>query len=542
MFKYAIKRILTFIPMLIAISLLSFVISINAPGDPVERLSKAAGNEGSAEQQSGASKKIKQELRKKLGLDLPIFYLSITDLAASDTLYKVQDKYHKANLEALTHQSGNWGAVSEYYSSLLALQKAHQIIDAKEIVSNDTSLSLNTVNEAANQFGFEIGSLLETSDKALVALKFEKMNGLLENHVFLSDLKAPLFNVKQSRENLARNALKDRIARFGEIITNIFSQGLRETIRQVKANFAGMGEELVKETRWKTYVPAISWYGVKNQYHLWLLGNGKDRKGLLRGDFGISYIDSQPIQSKIWQKVGISFSLSLISIFLAYLISIPIGIYSAYKKDSAADKGMSLVLFVLYSMPSFFVATLLLLQFANPDNLSWFPVSGIKDPTIWGNHPEWYDSNWDIFNWERIKHQVPFLILPIITYTYSSFAFLSRIMRVGMIDVVSQDYIRTARAKGLGEGKVILKHALRNSLLPIITVFASIFPMAIGGSIIIEVIFSIPGMGVEVFNSILNYDYPMIITVFTLSGFLTMVGYLVADLLYALVDPRISYK
>ena len=492
MFKYTLKRILTFIPMLIAISLLSFVISINAPGDPVERLSKAAGNEGSADQQSGASKKIKQELRKKLGLDLPIFYLSITDLAASDTLYKVQDKYHKANLEALTHQSGNWGAVSEYYSSLLTLQKAHQIIDAKEIVSNDTSLSLNIVNEATNQFGFEIGSLLETSEETVVLLKFEKMNSLLQNHVFLSDLKAPLFNVKQSRESLFTNA-----------------------------------------TRWKTYVPAISWYGGKNQYHLWLLGNGKDRKGLLRGDFGISYIDSQPIQSKIWQKVGISFSLSLISIFLAYLISIPIGIYSAYKKDSAADKGLSLVLFVLYSMPSFFVATLLLLQFANPDNLSWFPVSGIQDPTI-------FDPNWSL--WMKLKHRMPFLILPIITYTYSSFAFLSRIMRVGMIDVVSQDYIRTARAKGLGEGKVILKHALRNSLLPVITVFAAIFPMAIGGSIIIEVIFSIPGMGVEVLNSILNYDYPMIITVFTLSGFLTMVGYLVADLLYAVVDPRISYK
>ena len=492
MFKYAIKRILTFIPMLIAISLLSFVISINAPGDPVERLSKAAGNEGSAEQQSGASKKIKQELRKKLGLDLPIFYLSITDLATSDTIYKVQDKYHKANLEALTHQSGNWQAVSDYYSSLLGLQKAHQVINAKAIVAKDASLSLNSVNEQVNQFGFEIGSLLETSAKDIVELKFEKMTSLLEKNAFLSDLETLLAKVKQTREGLFANA-----------------------------------------TKWKTYIPAISWYGSKNQYHLWLIGNGKDRKGLLRGDFGISYIDSQPIQDKIWQKVGISFSLSLISIFLAYLISIPIGIYSAYRKDSAVDKGMSLVLFILYSMPSFFVGTLLLLQFANPDNLSWFPVSGIQDPTI-------FDPNWSL--WMKLKHRMPFLILPIITYTYGSFAFLSRIMRIGMIDVVSQDYIRTARAKGLGEGKVILKHALRNSLLPIITVFAAIFPMAIGGSIIIEVIFSIPGMGVEVFNSILNYDYPMIITVFTLSGFLTMVGYLVADLLYAVVDPRISYK
>ena len=194
---------------------------------------------------------------------------------------------------------------------------------------------------------------------------------------------------------------------------------------------------------------------------------------------------------------------------------------------------MSLVLFILYSMPSFFVGSLLLLQFANPDHLCWFPVSGIQDPTLF--NPEWS-------LWMKLKHRMPFLILPIIAYTYGSFAFLSRIMRVGMIDVVSQDYIRTARAKGLGEGKVILKHALRNSLLPIITVFAAIFPMSIGGSIIIEFIFSIPGMGSEILLAIYNYDYPMIIAFFTLIGFLTMVGYLVADLLYAIVDPRISYK
>ena len=115
-------------------------------------------------------------------------------------------------------------------------------------------------------------------------------------------------------------------------------------------------------------------------------------------------------------------------------------------------------------------------------------------------------------------------------------------MRIGMIDVISQDYIRTARAKGLSEWKVIMKHALRNSLLPIITVFAAVFPMAIGGSIIIEVIFSIPGMGTEIFVALNNNDYPMIISFFTLAGLLTMIGYLVSDILYALVDPRISYK
>lgn len=492
MLRYTIQRVLTFIPMLIAISLLSFVISINAPGDPVERLAKSAESEGSAQEQSGASKKIKAELRKKLGLDLPIFYLSIADLSTSDTLYKIQDKYHKATLEHLTHKSGNWKLVSDYYNELLNLQSIHLKLNSKEIHLSQDELDLNTINEAVNQVGFEINSLLETSDDTLINLALNKLDNKINNYSFFNPLLASFGNVKSINTNLANS-----------------------------------------NSKWKTYVPKINWYGSKNQYHLWLFGNGKDRKGLLRGDFGISYIDSQPISTKIWQKIGISFSLSLISIFIAYLISIPIGIYSAYKKDSAVDKGFSLILFILYSMPSFFVGTLLLLQFANPDNLAWFPVSGIQDPTV-------FDPDWSF--WAKIKHRMPFLILPIITYTYGSFAFLSRIMRVGMIDIVSQDYIRTARAKGLAEGKVILKHALRNSLLPVITVFAAIFPMAIGGSIIIEVIFSIPGMGVEVYNSILNYDYPMIITVFTLSGFLTMVGYLVADLLYAVVDPRISYK
>ena len=492
MFKYIIKRILTFIPMLIAISLLSFVISINAPGDPVERLAKSSESEGSAQEQSGTSKRIKQELRKKLGLDLPIFYLSITDLSSSDTLYRIQDKYHKATLEHLTHKSGNWQLVSDYYKELLNLQKIQEGLNSKEIYNQNQNISLNTVNEAINQVGFEINSLLETSDDELIDSTLNRIDNKVLEYSFFKPLLSSFKNVKKINLDLAK-----------------------------------------QNQKWKTYIPAINWYGSKNQYHLWLFGNGNDRHGLIRGDLGISYIDSQPISTKIWSKIGISFSLSLISIFIAYLISIPIGIYSAYKKDSAIDKGFSLILFILYSMPSFFVGTLLLLQFANPDNFAWFPVSGIQDPTL-------FDSDWSF--WTKIKHRMPFLILPIITYTYSSFAFLSRIMRVGMIDIVNQDYIRTARAKGLGEAKVILKHALRNSLLPVITVFAAIFPMAIGGSIIIEVIFSIPGMGLEVYNSILNYDYPMIITVFTLSGFLTMVGYLVADILYAVVDPRISYK
>ena len=499
MLKYTLKRLISFVPMIIAISLIAFLVSTCAPGDPVESLSKAAGNEGGADQQSGTLKKDKQKLRKKLGLDLPLFYLSVSNLASCDTLYRVQDRDQRENLERLTHKYGNWSAVDNYYKSLLNIQREQQSIDIELVFALDTNLDRNKVNEELNQIGFNIVGLLEENRDNLVEDKFKNLDQL--------------------------------------IIVDTYFPSLIDSYENLKDNFVLLEES---KTRWKTFIPWINWYGVNSQYHWWVFGDmfhskKTERKGIIRGDFGVSYKDSQPIKDKIWNKVGISFTLSLLSILIAYLISLPLGIYSAINKDSKSDKGISLILFMLYSLPSFFVGTVLLLLFANPDILLWFPESGIKDPII-------FDENWGIFNIERIQHQLPYLVLPLITYTYGSFAFLSRIMRVGMIEIVSQDYIRTARAKGLSENTVIFKHALRNSLLPIITVFAAIFPTCIGGSVIIEVIFSIPGMGTEIFNAVLNYDYPMIISFFTLIGFLTMIGYLVSDLLYAVVDPRISYK
>ena len=420
-------------------------------------------------------------------------------MAYCDTLYKIQDRDQRENLESLIHEFGNWKSIDRFYKNLLILQKEHQNIDIQLICEKDTTLDKNTINESLNQIGFNIVGLLEENRKNIVDSKYENLNLLVLDNNYFPSLKEPYLEVIKLKNNLS-----------------------------------------ITKTKWKTYIPSINWYGINSQYHWWVFGDlfhvkKQERKGIIRGDFGVSYKDSQPIKDKIWDKVGISFTLSLLSILIAYLISLPIGIYSAYKKDSKTDRGISLVLFMLYSLPSFFVGTVLLLSFANPDTLLWFPESGIKDPIT-------FNSEWNIFNWERLQHQIPYLVLPLFTYTYGSFAFLSRIMRVGMIEIVSQDYIRTARAKGLSERKVILKHALKNSLLPIITVFAAIFPMSVGGSIIIEVIFSIPGMGTEMYNAILNYDYPMITAFFTLIGFLTMVGYLVADLLYAVVDPRISFK
>ena len=193
----------------------------------------------------------------------------------------------------------------------------------------------------------------------------------------------------------------------------------------------------------------------------------------------------------------------------------------------------SAIFFMLYSMPSFWLATLLLMTFANPDMLHLFPASGVK-PALG------YPESASLF--QKIKASIPYIILPLICFTYSSFGFLSRIMRGAMLEVLEQDYIRTAYAKGVPENTVIWKHALRNALLPIITVFANVFPAAIGGSIIIESIFTIPGIGSEAVYAIQNNNYPVIIAALTISGFLTLLGYLISDILYAIVDPRISFK
>lgn len=293
-------------------------------------------------------------------------------------------------------------------------------------------------------------------------------------------------------------------------------------------------KELFHRARsWMKLLPSIKWYGINNQYHHWVFGNGKDRKGILRGDFGLSYRDGQPIGDRIVEKVRWSLTLTLISLLLAYLVSIPVGLLAGYKPNGWFDKTSGIIGFGLYALPSFFVGTFLLVLFANPDVLDWFPVSGVKDPAQ-------FDPDWPLL--KRLQHYMPYLVLPVITYTYASFAFISRLVRAGIGSQLRQDYIRTARAKGLSEWKVVSRHAFRNTLLPLITIVSVILPIAFGGSIIVESLFSIPGMGLEIYESVLNYDYPMIVAVFTLFGFLTLLGYLLADIGYALADPRIRYS
>ncbi|MEI6816470.1 MAG: ABC transporter permease [Bacteroidota bacterium] len=463
------------------ISLIAFIISNNAPGDPLDTIVSSSLNHDEGVVMNTSKQDKKDFWRTKLGLNLPIFYFSIHPLSEPDTLYRIFNKDERKALERLLDGYGNWIPIQSYYNAI-------------------------------NKFSDAVNETINDSLKIPVDLKFE-VHAL---KTFYDDITI----------QYKLNKVRDLLVASGFSSMNIFNlyNDLRSKYEEVKST----------KTSWKNYVPTVTFYGTKNQYHRWLLGDEfVNSKGILRGDFGTSYITKQPISEIIYNRLGWTIYFSLSSIILAYLFSIPIGIKAAAKKGKTFDKISSVILFLMYSLPVFWTATLLLMTFANPDVFSLFKPSGVK-PT------EGLSSGDSLL--QKIMVCLPYLVLPTICYTYSSIAFISRTIRVSMMDSLSQDYIRTARAKGLSEHKVIYKHAFRNSLFPIITMFANIFPLVVSGSVILEYIFSIPGMGTEVINAIDEQNYPMIIAVFTLTGFLTLIGYLVSDILYAMADPRIKHS
>jgi peptide/nickel transport system permease protein len=247
-------------------------------------------------------------------------------------------------------------------------------------------------------------------------------------------------------------------------------------------------------------------------------------------DFGNSYKDFRPVRDKILEALPVTLQINILSLLIIYLVSVPIGVYSATRQGTWADAAMTLFLFILYSLPSFWVAMLLILFLGGGQYLDWFPIHGMNSLGA-------EELHWTRWAADRMWH----LVLPVFCLTYGGLAGLSRYARAGMIETIRQDYIRTARAYGFSEKTVIFKYAMRNSLIPILTLLGTLLPALIGGSVIIEQIFSIPGMGRLGFEAIISRDYPLVMGVLAISALLTLVGLLISDLLYAVVDPRISF-
>lgn len=246
-------------------------------------------------------------------------------------------------------------------------------------------------------------------------------------------------------------------------------------------------------------------------------------------DFGTSFKDSRSARDKIFERLPATILLNFVSLLLTCLIAIPIGIYSAIKKDSIIDKGLTVILFICFSIPSFWLALMFMILFGL--QLGWVPISGL------------YSFNFDDMNiFMKILDISKHLILPVSVSVIVSLATLSRYTRSGMLDVLKQDYIKTAYAKGLSQKQVIFKHALKNTLLPMITIIGLSIPALIGGSFIFETIFSYPGIGRLGYEAVMSRDYPVVMGIATLSAILTLAGNIIADISYKFADPRIKYK
>lgn len=260
------------------------------------------------------------------------------------------------------------------------------------------------------------------------------------------------------------------------------------------------------------------------RYLIWL-------KNLARLDFGDSFTYEEPVWDVIVSKFPVSLQFGIISLLLSYLICIPLGVMKAIKHGSAFDLVSSFVLFAMYSIPGFMLAILLIVYFAGGSFLEWFPIGELHS-----------DDYYDYGLWGKFVDRLHHFILPLICYMISSFTVLTMLMKNSLLEEIKKDYIRTARAKGLPEKVVYLKHALRNALIPIVTGLGSFLAIFFAGSLLLETIFNLDGIGLLSYRSILERDYNVIMGLVFFQSFLMLIGNLISDLAYVIVDPRIDFS
>jgi peptide/nickel transport system permease protein len=267
-------------------------------------------------------------------------------------------------------------------------------------------------------------------------------------------------------------------------------------------------------------------YGLDKPLHIqyidWL-------ERFIKLDFGKSFVDGRKVIDKIIERIPITLTINILSLILIFLVAIPIGILSATRQYSLFDKLSTVFVFVGFSTPTFWLALLLMILFGV--NMGILPISGIQSIDISGMGP--FDR---LIDW--IKH----LIMPVGVSAFGGIAGLSRYSRSSMLEVIRQDYIKTAKAKGLPESVVVFRHAFRNALMPIVTILGLSVPGLIGGGVIFETIFAIPGMGQLFYSSTMSRDYPTIMGILVIGAILTLFGNLIADISYAMVDPRVRVR
>jgi peptide/nickel transport system permease protein len=412
------------------------------------------------EEKGGFNDALYEQTARQLGYDKPSFYASITSKAYPDTLYKILRKDQRTALENLINQYGNWDKISVYH---------HAIKSFLSKIERDTE-GLKLTND--------LQQLLIQSEKGKIQFHIENLK------------KIPLKQNYLSKE-------VENIAKSFEKITQNPTQSL-------------------------LFIPKITFNGLDNQYHYWLMR-------FVKGDFGVSLRDDLPVSIKLSNPLSITLLMSFFAILLSYLIAIPLGIYASSKQGTRMERWLTRSIFALYSVPTFWVATLAIVFLTTPQyGLKIFPSAGMADLAPDASLLTWLGAN------------LSKLILPVLCMSIHLTMVLTRHLQSNMLETFQSDYIRTAKAKGTPQRLILIKHAFRNALFPLITIFGQLLPTLITGSFIVEFIFNIPGMGWTVFEAISNRDWTVVYAVVMLSSLMILIGSLLTDVLYQKLNPRVD--
>ena len=547
MWRYVLKRLLLVVPTLLGISVITFCLVRLAPGDPA---TAALGMEDAGAYGRAVTQRLVESARRFYGLDKPL----LLNLDVKDRRRTVLSMWEEAR--ALLMKTGGEdpgprsAASRERFRELAASLRSL----GKRLVPYLVPAALSEENEACRDFLLGVlreGAHIEAAEDR------ERLATWWASHAerFGREAVAEAVRIleqcspqdvpgraRRMRDELGELALPEVEAR----IESLPPSPARRRLITFLAPWAGYDLPLGPEAEPGRFEAALrfirdwwdreglayreigAWERVwrafsEAQFPRWL---GR----ILCFDFGRSFTDHRLVVHKIWEALKITLAFQVLVILLIYLIAVPLGVISAVKQDSLFDKTVTLVLFCLYSLPNFWVAYLLILFFCGGRFGDIFPIQGLNTAGA---------EAWPFWPWflDRLWH----MVLPVACMTYGGLAALSRYARSGMLEVIRMDYVRTARAKGLAERTVIVKHALRNGIIPIVTLLGGLLPALVSGSVIVETIFNIPGMGRLAFSAVLERDYPVVTAVAFFSSFLVLLGILLSDLLYAVVDPRIRY-
>jgi peptide/nickel transport system permease protein len=602
MFAYIVKRILVMVPTLFAILLLVFLLVNIAPGSPGESLN-VSGSEDA--QQSAEARESYRRFREQYNLDKPIllnfrFRIDRADVVeelefiaknmaqalpgeevalgvgrkTASVTENIANKAYSEAEEALGSLEPDTPAYEEQRAKLLQMerlevpaarparpdparyQKAESrvgdwgmdIVPELVAIASDYLLARNSEGDS------EVFWASTLTDEALSALEdtgtFSAQGSLWDVEQVMTEkvrfLAVQRLSVNAKRRVIVRRgetASPERRARNDEILAE--NREISDWTYELNASESEVDSVVSQWTSWldehrsrfeRTTGEELGRVFLDTRFARYF-GNlmpveFSPRFRFRAPDLGSSMRFRKPVTEVIGEHWQYSVFLSVASLLLAYFISVPIGVLAAVRQNGPiADRGVGIVLFILYSLPNFFTATILQSYLTASRGLDIFPVTGFDS----GEKLQMTTIEY----WGDVAIH---LVLPVFCLTYVSLAALSRYARSGLLEVIRSDYIRTARAKGLSEWIVIIKHAVRNGMIPIITLLGSTLPVLIGGSIIIEYIFGIKGMGALMLNSIHFRDYNVIMGILLLSSILTLIGILLSDIAYSIVDPRIDLE